>query len=256
MHLHFKAQFTPRNFGMNCHAIFMLACLKQTKFGIILAAKTDNARCACLGCRAGKLVIKRIVNIQDGCAASLQALENFGLGFGDIIKAVKKAAMRAGNPRNQGNVGARQCGQGGNFTSSIHAHFLNGKIAICCKSGKGDWHADMVVKAALASMGFAKSGKSMLQHIFAAGFADRTRDANHFAGKAVSASPPKTRQRVKRIIDNDLRNRGIRVWTANKTSRRASIGGLGNEIMPILLVTNKRDKQITRFAMTAINFNA
>jgi hypothetical protein len=104
-------------------------------------------------------------------------------------------------------------------------------------------------------MGFAKSGKSMRQHIFAAGFADRTRDANHFSGKAVSASPPKTRQRVKRIIDNDLRNRGIRVWTANKTSRRASIGGLGNEIMPILLVTSKRDKQITRFAMTAINFN-
>jgi hypothetical protein len=114
----------------------------------------------------------------------------------------------------------------------------------------------MVVKAALASMGFAKSGKSMRQHIFAAGFADRTRDANHFAGKAVSASPPKTRQRVKRIINNDLRNRGIRVWTANKTRRRASIGGLGNEIMPILLVTNKRDKQITRFAMTAINLNA
>ena len=113
----------------------------------------------------------------------------------------------------------------------------------------------MVVKAALAGMGFAKSGKSMRQHIFAAGFADRTGDANHFAGQAVSASPPKTRQRVKRIIDNDLRNRGIRVWTANKTSHRASIGGLGNEIMPILLVTNKRDKQITRFAMTAINFN-
>jgi hypothetical protein len=105
-------------------------------------------------------------------------------------------------------------------------------------------------------MGFSKSGKSMRQHIFAAGFANRTRDANHFAGKAVSASPPKTRQRVKRIIDNDLRNRGISVWTTNKTRRRASIGGLGDKIMSISLVTNKRDEQITRFAMTAINFNA
>jgi hypothetical protein len=77
---------------MDCHAVFMLACLKKTKFGVILCAKTDNASSACLGCRAGKLVIERIINIQDGCSASIQALENFSLGFGDIIKAVKKAA--------------------------------------------------------------------------------------------------------------------------------------------------------------------
>ena len=77
---------------------------------------------------------------------------------GDITKAVKKAAMRAGNPRNQGNVGTCQRGQGGNFACCIHAHFLNGKIAISGKCGKGNWHADMVVKAALAGMGFAKSG--------------------------------------------------------------------------------------------------
>ena len=161
MHLHFKAQFTPCNFGVDCHAFFMLVCLKKAKFGVSLAAKTDNACRVCLGCRADKLVIERIINIQDGCSGSIQAFENFGFGFGDIIKAVKKAAMCTRNARNQGNVRTCQRGQGGNFACSIHAHFLNGKIAISGKCGEGDWHANVIVKAALAGMGFAKSGKSM-----------------------------------------------------------------------------------------------
>ena len=93
--------------------------------------------------------------------------------------------MGIGDAGNKSDLWPRQTGQAGNLASRIHAHLLNGKISMFGQAGKGNRHANVIVKAALAGVATAQLCQRMPQHVLASGFANRPGNAKFYALKAL-----------------------------------------------------------------------
>ena len=92
--------------------------------------------------------------------------------------------MRRRDGGNDGAMRPDHIDQSGNFTGMIHTQFKDTIFGILRQTRQRERHADMIVEAALGSMGFARFGQRIGKAGFGSGFADTAGNGNDLRGTA------------------------------------------------------------------------
>ena len=89
--------------------------------GIAMHAEADDVADAAILCRLGEARVMRIVTIEDGCAAALDAAEDFGLRIGDRLDRGEEAKMRRLDCRDHRDMRPDHARQRIDLAGMVHA---------------------------------------------------------------------------------------------------------------------------------------
>ena len=121
----------------------------------------------------------RIVAIEHGRAAGLEAEEDFGLGVGDLGQRAEEFQMHRLDGGDDGDMRAREPRQRLDLAGMVHAHFEH-RIARARRAARQrQRHAPMIVVGRDRGMRLAVLRQRQPQRLLGAGLADRAGDADH-----------------------------------------------------------------------------
>ena len=109
--------------------------------------------------------------------------------------------MRRRNGGDDGTMRTDHIDQSGNLTGMVHTQFKDTIFTSCRQTRQRERHADVIVEAALGSMGFARFGQRIGKAGFGAGFADTAGNCNNLRATTRTRARVLAFQSRQHIID-------------------------------------------------------
>ena len=130
---------------------------------------------------------------------------NFAFCGDDAFQRAKSGEVRRRGVGDDGDVGADEGGERGDFARVVRADFDDGVAVFVGKAQQGERHADVVVEVALGGQGLSLLLQETLQDFFAGGFAVGAGDGNEGGTAAFAAVTSQGGERREAVFDDDLR---------------------------------------------------
>ncbi len=108
----------------------------QPRRRLVMRAEGDDARDAAARGRRGEAGEMRVVAVEDGSAARLDAGEDLGLGVGDRLDRGEEAEMRRLDRGDEGDMRARDAAQRRELARMVHAEFEDAEFGVARHAGE------------------------------------------------------------------------------------------------------------------------
>ena len=157
--------------------------------------------------------------------------------------------MRRRDGGNDGAMRSHHIDQSGDFTGMIHTQFKDAIFGILRQARQRERYADMIIEAALGSMGFARFGQRISKAGFCSGFADTAGNGNDLRGTAFARGTRQAFQSSQNIGDRQhhcvfFQTGRVKIC-ADQSRRRAIFESLRDIIMAMCPFTRQGDENIT-----------
>ena len=179
--------------------------LDQAEFSLRIGAEGMDMADAGRGRRVfQKLVLRAVMNDQR-MAAIDDALEDLGLGLGNLVEALEIAEMGGGDARHHGHMRPHHGGQRPDLARVVHADLEDAEVGCLGHARQRQRHAPMIVERGDRRMHAALRLEHMAQHLLGRGLADLPGDGDDLGGAAVTRRTTEPDHRFEHVVDDDHR---------------------------------------------------
>ena len=133
--------------------------------------------------------------------------------------------MRRRGVSDDGDVGADEGGERGDFAGVVCADFDDGVAVFVGQAQQGERYADVVIEVALGGQGLSLLLQEALQDFFGGGFAVGTGDGNEGGTAAFAVVTRQGSERREAVLDDDLRQVNVASRFDDSGNGTARFGG-------------------------------
>jgi hypothetical protein len=130
---------------------------------------------------------------------------NFAFCGDDAFQRAEAGEVRRRGVSDDGDVGADEGGERGDFAGVVCADFDDGVAVFVGQAQQGERYANVVVEVALGGQGLSLLLQEALQDFFGGGFAVGAGDGNEGGTATFAAVTGKGSERREAVFDDDLR---------------------------------------------------
>ena len=223
--------------------------LDEPRVGLGVLAERDDAA----DVRVLRLPLQprelRIVAVDDGGAARLDALKNLGLRVGDGLDRGKELQMHRLDGGDDRHMRPHEPGQRRDLARMVHAHFQHGVFRALRAARERQRHAPVIVVGCRRRMRLAVLRQRKPQRLLGAGLADRAGDADELGLAARTRGTRERDQAVQHVRHREQR----RVLGKFIAPARRNDGKAGvllqcrlDELMPVARIALDREERLAR----------
>jgi hypothetical protein len=243
---------------MDRRAIGQQGDIEQPRIGFGVLAEGDDAFDAG---RAGMPLQPRemrIVAIDHGGAARLDAAEDLGLGVGDLLDRAEEFQVHRLDRGDDRRMRARQPAQRLDLAAVIHSHLEHGIARILGTARQRERHAPMIVVGGVRGMRRAAGGERQPQRLLGAGLADRAGHADHLGRRAGARGAGEIAKRGQDIGHDQ--QRGARKGLASRRRHHRQGGARlqcgRHEVMAVAVIAGDGEKGLAGRNAAAVDRQA
>ena len=197
---------------------------------------------------------QRVVAVEHGCAALLEAAEDLALGAQDILPAAQVSDVRVADICDHSYIRLGDADQIVDLAEVIHSHLQDRDLILRAQAENSHGKSQMVVEVARGLQRAEAAGEHGSHHILGRRLADASCNGNN---RNTQTAPVIGRQIAHRLgcilnqhAEFSFRNRLRRC--ADKTSLRAGLHSAGHKTVRVETLADDRHEQIACCGLSAV----
>ncbi len=254
---HAIAQLLAADLRRHIVAVRQDLAIGQPRPRAVLGAEGQDPRAHALGLGLQAVEV-RIVERQDGRAAGHQAVEDLGLGVGDLRHRGEELDMHRLDRGDDGDVRPHHLRQRRDLAGMVHAELEHAIAGVARHARQAERRAPLVVEVAGGGEGRREQRQHRAQRFLGAGLADAAGDGGDLGIGPAAGGAAQVLQRLHGVDHFDHRRAGGQIVRAAMDQRAggAALQGGGGEIVPVEGRALQRHEQVALLEAARIDRDA